>query len=330
MNKKYKYFKVSDIFHSKRGKRWIKENQTPGDIAYVSSTALNNGIDNFVTPPDFMKIYKNKLTFSNSGSVGRLFYHDYDFVASDHVTVIWIKDRELNKYIALFLKPIFEHIRYKYNFGREIKDPRLKAETIYLPINDSDKPDWDYMEKYIISLEEKVKFKKIHTNNKIQNIKPNVNEWKYFKLAELFNIEGVGSISVEQLEKKYGFGNFPYITRTEKNNGLTGFYDYKSAPANVLTIETSLSGLCFFHEYEFSTGDHIAVLKPKNFEFNKYRALFIKSVWCKNSYKYDYGRPAIIKNIKNTLVPLPALHNGTPDWQFMENYIKNLPYADNI
>src|SRR5581483_5987003 len=135
--KKYDYFNFDEIFNYKRGRRLISQNQVPGNIAYISSTAANNGIDNYINPPGYMTVYNNKLTLSNSGSVGYLFYHDYDFVASDHVMVIWPKAQELNRYIALFLKPIFEHVKYRYNFGREITDKRLPKEQLYLPVDDS-------------------------------------------------------------------------------------------------------------------------------------------------------------------------------------------------
>jgi len=329
-NKEYKYFDFLEVFDYQRGRRLITQNQIPGDIAYISSSALNNGLDNFITPPDYMVIYKNKLTLSNSGSVGYLFYHNYEFVASDHVTVIWLKNKELNKHIAVFLKPIFEKIKYRYNFGREISNNRIEKEKIYLPVDSNSNPDWAYMESYVKSLETKIKFKEIQTKNKRKYQPIDVSCWREYKLDSLFDIYGVGSVNVETLINKYGNGDYPYVTRTEKNNGVSGFYEFKMAPANVLTIETSLSGLCFYHDYEFSTGDHIAILKPKNFELNKYIALFIKSVWRKNAYKYDYGRPAIIKNQKNTVIPLPALPDGSPDWNFMEKYIKNIFYGDLI
>jgi hypothetical protein len=230
----------------------------------------------------------------------------------------------------MFLKPIFEKIKYRYNFGREISNDRLIKEKIFLPIDKDKNPDFAYMEEYIKSLENKIKFKEIHTINKRGQLPLNKSNWKEFNMDRLFNIKGVGSISIEELEKKYGYGDYPYVTRTEKNNGITGFYDFKLAPANVLTIETTLSGLCFYHDYEFSTGDHIAVLIPRSFKLNKYIALFIKSIWRKNAYKYTYGRPAIINNIKKTNLLLPSKSDGEPDWEFMENYIKSLPYSDNI
>ena len=105
----------------------IEEKQVPGEVAYISSTKMNNGISNYISPPDNMVIYEKKMTLSNSGSVGYLFFHEYPFVASDHVTVIDLKNKTviLNEEIALYLKPILESMKYKYNFGREISDLRL-------------------------------------------------------------------------------------------------------------------------------------------------------------------------------------------------------------
>ena len=68
---KWKEFFVTDIFPKiKRGKRLTKANQSAGNIPYVSSTAFNNGVDNFIEVSDKMRIYKNCLSIANSGSVG--------------------------------------------------------------------------------------------------------------------------------------------------------------------------------------------------------------------------------------------------------------------
>ncbi len=150
----WQYFCFSDIFNFNRGKRLIKLNQVDGDVAYISSSKFNNGIDNFITPPDYMTIYKNKITINNSGSVGSCFFHDYNFVASDHTTIVWLKDsnKSINLEIFIFLKPILEKLKYKYNFGREMSDKRLANEIILLPVTDDGSPDWLGIENYIKSL----------------------------------------------------------------------------------------------------------------------------------------------------------------------------------
>ena len=153
-NSKWQFFDFDKIFHYERGSRLIATEIIEGDIAYISSTKSNNGIDTFVSPPDFMVQYNNCMTLSNSGSVGYLFYHNYNFVASDHVTVLWLIDEQikLNSFIASFLKPIIESIKYKYSFGREISNHRIKREKILLPVNGKGEPDWEYMEEHIKAL----------------------------------------------------------------------------------------------------------------------------------------------------------------------------------
>ena len=64
-------------------------------------------------------------------------------------------------------------------------------------------------------------------------------------------------------------------------------------------------------------------------------------------FKYSYGRTISSEKYLTTIIKLPVKHNadGTifiddehtyseegyvPDWQFMEDYIKSLPYGDRI
>ena len=47
-------------------------------------------------------------------------------------------------------------------------------------------------------------------------------------------------------------------------------------------------------------------------------------------YRYSYGRARILNKLKKETIKLPVDSNGKPDWQFMENYIKSLPYGDRI
>lgn len=151
---KWKEFDFNKVFDFKRGKRLTTLDQNDGNIAYISSTKTNNGIDNYISPPDYMTVYNNVMTINNSGSVGYVFFHSYDFVCSDHCTVISIKDKTiiLNSFIAIFLKPILESVKPKYNFAREISDSRLNKEKISLPVNSKGNPDWTYMENYIKTL----------------------------------------------------------------------------------------------------------------------------------------------------------------------------------
>jgi len=144
-------FLLIDIFPEiQRGKRLTKANQIIGAIPYISSTAQNNGIDNYISNTKRVRIFKSCLTIANSGSVGASFFHPYEFVASDHVT--HLKNHNLNKYAYLFIANMTNRLASKYNFNREINDKRIKREKIMLPINDKKEPDYEYMIQYIKNL----------------------------------------------------------------------------------------------------------------------------------------------------------------------------------
>lgn len=117
-----------------------------GEIPYVSSSALNNGVDDYVSNNNGVRRFSNCLSLANSGSVGSSFYEPFEFVASDHIT--HLKNEEFNKYHYLFLATVTSRLSQKYNFNREINDKRISREIILLPLNDKGEPDYEYMEKY--------------------------------------------------------------------------------------------------------------------------------------------------------------------------------------
>ena len=141
-------FFIEEIFEVvQRGKRLKTDDHIPGNIPYVSSSAQNNGVDAFIGNRENVRKFKNCLTIANSGSVGKSFYHPYEFIASDHVTAL--SSPNLNEYHYLFLATQLNRLQEKYNFNREITDSRLRHEKIQLPVDDSGAPDFDYMEAYI-------------------------------------------------------------------------------------------------------------------------------------------------------------------------------------
>lgn len=50
----------------------------------------------------------------------------------------------------------------------------------------------------------------------------------------------------------------------------------------------------------------------------------------KEKYKWSYGRKPKNNKVYDTIIKLPVDEKGEPDWVFMENYIKSLPYGDRI
>ncbi|MGZ3139875.1 hypothetical protein PSOLA_02370 [Candidatus Phytoplasma solani] len=46
--------------------------------------------------------------------------------------------------------------------------------------------------------------------------------------------------------------------------------------------------------------------------------------------KFSYGRAWLLYRMKKHKIMLPIDSQGKPDWFFMENYIKSLPYNVNL
>lgn len=145
--KEWAHFKMPQIFRSiQRGKRLKNADHVFGDVPYVSSTANNNGVDDYIEATPGARVFGDCISLANSGSVGTAFYEPFDFVASDHVTAL--KTEGLSKYCYLFMTAVIEKQGSNFNFNREINDARIKNMQIMLPVTDSGEPDYEYMEQY--------------------------------------------------------------------------------------------------------------------------------------------------------------------------------------
>lgn len=145
--KEWGHFLIPDVFPNiQRGKRLKNADHVPGIIPYVSSTAKNNGVDDYVMATAGTRSFSDCISLANSGSVGTAFYEPFEFVASDHVTSL--KREGTSKFAYLFLATTIERQGSNFNFNREINDARIKKMQVMLPVTDEGKPDYKYMEQY--------------------------------------------------------------------------------------------------------------------------------------------------------------------------------------
>jgi len=67
----------------------------------------------------------------------------------------------------------------------------------------------------------------------------------------------------------------------------------------------------------------------RNDKLNLLNALFLNVILnLEIEKKFGYGRGLVKFRLENLNIKLPVDKDGKPDWQFMEDYIKSLPYSN--
>ena len=152
-----------------------------------------------------------------------------------------------------------------------------------------------------------------------------------FYLKDIFDYErGTRLVCADRIN-----GSVPLVTAGYKNSGFAEYInedDRMTLHHNKITID--MFGNVFYKESSFYCDDNIIAIKPKNIELNKYIAMFLITVLKFSTTAYNYGRQYRLKHFVKHQVKLPAVKNSkgkfVPDWNYMENYTKNLPYSSNL
>lgn len=152
-------------------------------------------------------------------------------------------------------------------------------------------------------------------------------KWESFRMADLFKIKGSKTTPLLELDE-YGKGKYPFVTTQATNNGVAGFFDYYSEDGNIITTDSAVLGYCAYQPLPFSASDHVEKLIP-NAAINVYIAMFLVTILNLEQYRYNYGRKCSQTRMKEISIKLPE-KNGTPDFEYMEKYIKSLPYSSSL
>ena len=160
-------------------------------------------------------------------------------------------------------------------------------------------------------------------------------------------------ITAEEIELHPG--NLNAVQSGEDNNGVIGKIDidYCAKKAYTFTTDpcltvarTGSAGFVSFQKSGCVVGDSAKLLQPAPHHASVECYLFIQAILLMNKFKYDYGRKVTEEKYLNETIVLPILCKNNvpildstrkysdegyiPDWDFMECYIKNLPYGDKI
>lgn len=322
----WKEFRLGDIFTPQYGVNMELVNCTlstsPDAVNFVARTAENNGVVAQVEIIDGIVPQKaGSITCAGGGSVLSTFVQTKDFYSGRDLYLL-IPHEEISIEAKLFCCTVITQNKYRFNYGRQA-NKTLKDLFIKLPAK-GDKPDWEYMEHYIASLNCRPLTTAVMPQ---QAVKLNITEWKEYALGQLFDIKkGKRLTKADMIE-----GRDNYLGAIDNNNGVRQkiFADKLWEP-NCITVNYNGSvGEAFYQSEPFWASDDVNVLYPNGWQLNKYIGLFIATVIKAERPKYNYGRKWTKKAMRRSVIKLPS-KEGRPDFEFMERYMKTLPYSDRI
>lgn len=347
MNTKiWKWFCISDLFDKPyKGLAYSAQDLMTCDfnhknaIRYVTRTDTNNGLKGYVVNENFSNIENgNAITIGDTTST--IYYQAKEFICGDHIVIL--RSKFLNEIRGLFITSLLNKERYRYNYGRAFKKELIRSTKIKLPIDEECNPDWQWIEDYVKkTLVPKLPMKSKSVWEKNFNTKPLINnklelntkEWKWFVIDDGTNKSIFNVVAGKyHYQSEYSEGDTPYLSATASNNGVGNRIDLSAEfEGNVITTE-KVSCTAFYQPNPFCATSDVNIISCKSHKLNPYIGLFIASVINFNeNYRWCYGRQCRVGDTKEIRIKLPAIKNTqgeyVPDWQWMEDYIKSLPYS---
>lgn len=352
---KWKPFTVDDVFYIYNGSGITKEEieDNPGDFAAVQSGADDNGCigkisKSYCIEKQYTYTDEPCLTVARTGSAGFVAFQPFGCVVGDSAKILLLKNAQYrSKWIYLFLRTLLSANQYKYTYGRKVTEEKYLQEILLLPTKDEKTPDYQYMEEYLLSL----KSKHLSTKAGKRNVPLDTSDWKVFYLHRILNAEmgnGIDAVVTTSDAPKYN-----YVSRDSNGNGVVGFVDEIEdetpfpAGSMSLALGGSFLGSCFIQQKPFYTAQNVAVLQEK-VPLSNHVKLFIATLIrneCKIKYQ-AFGRELNSHFRKDFTIKLPIKHddNGivydetrtfsdkgyVPDWEWIDKYMKSLPYSDRI
>ena len=177
---------------------------------------------------------------------------------------------------------------------------------------------------------------KFNNHKKNKNIEPlSNNNWGFFKVKNIFEIiEPTKGITTDSLMDGT---KLPYIAAKKDNNGLKCFV------ANDGNEDFISDGNCivFIHIGAGSAG--YTTYQPSSFigmsgktscgsfkGLSQYIGAFLVTILDFERPRYSFGRSWTGDRLLETKIRIPINESGEPDWVYMEDFIKSLPYGNMI
>lgn len=315
----WKEFRVGNYFHGIRGTSRKMQELDDGLTPIIAAARYNQGIAGYYNIPSE---YENAITISCNGvGCGSTYYHDYPFAITGDAIVLE-NIGKVPQGALHFIAAVYDaYFSRKYSYADKCSADKAEAELIALPATSDGQPDWDYMESYMKAVMEESE-KSLENLKKADNTKHliDVSAWKEFCVGELFSCETtLGIPSKNDLED----GNINYITRSAIDNGFSGTCGNKDHENKGNCITIGAEGfVAFWQSEDFVAGNKVYALRHP--DMNEINGLFVCSALNALSDRYSFADARVLDKIKVEIIKLPVTSDGQPDWQYMEDCMKNI------
>lgn len=143
--------------------------------------------------------------------------------------------------------------------------------------------------------------------------------WGEFKISDLFTLERGKEASPKRVED----GSIPMVNEINTNNGIAKMGDSLNIiKGNSITISVNYAQNVFYQPHDFIASVNILVIR--NDHLNEHNGKFIATELSKLHQKYDYISKISRDRLNNEIIKLPVTPSGTPDWDYMESYMKQI------
>lgn len=284
----------------------------PAGVNFASRAMGNNGITARVLTNATPGL-PGEITVALGGNgVLSSFVQPEPFVCGRDVMILTAKSPDMTTEEKLWWCRCIWENRHKFSYGRQAN------RTLGSLLVPDSAPDW-------------VATMKVPTHDGLARaIAPVVDltdpqTWPMFMLEDLFTVKKGKRVTKAQRTP----GATRFIGASEKNNGITDMCDLTAIfDSHCLTVPYNGNsvGIAFYQDQPFFASDDVQVLVPKE-EVSRWSLLFVASLIRFERARFSYGYKWNMARMRKTAIRLPASDAGQPDWEFMDSFMRGLPFS---
>lgn len=300
-------------------------------VPYITRSDANNGLARFVSAKNYEFGSDDGGCITVGLDTQTAFYQPHKFVTGQNVQVI--TGENISEDVAQFLVPILrQQMTAKFNWGGNGATlGRMKRLSVMLPVTDSGEPDYEYMAEYARQKRNAMLAKyRAYVEERIAELGKAVEipaldekEWHAFHLEEIGTVTSGRDIYAAERVK----GNTPYITSGGTNNGVGYFVGNINDTLDSGYIALNRNGAvgkAFYHPSKSLMGNDCRKVHLKDADRNLFVGQFVSLCLSMQSECFSYSRKLGTARAKRMQVMLPVTDSGELDYEYMEQYAKNM------